>query len=48
VTDAGLKAPVMIIIGDVVSLAHELDWFQQSLESQDDQLVHEKKIAARY
>jgi uroporphyrin-III C-methyltransferase len=48
VTDAGLKAPVMIIIGDVVSLAHELDWFQQSLESQDDQLVHEKNIAARY
>ena len=27
-----LKAPVMIIIGDVVSLADELDWFQQTLE----------------
>jgi uroporphyrin-III C-methyltransferase/precorrin-2 dehydrogenase/sirohydrochlorin ferrochelatase/uroporphyrin-III C-methyltransferase len=27
-----LKAPVMIIIGDVVTLADELDWFQQGLE----------------
>jgi len=27
-----LKAPVMIIIGEVVSLADELDWFQQALE----------------
>lgn len=29
-----MKAPVMIIIGEVVSLADELDWFQQSLEEQ--------------
>jgi len=29
-----MKAPVMIIIGEVVSLANELDWFQQSLEQQ--------------
>jgi len=28
-----MKAPVMIIIGEVVSLADELDWFQQSLEN---------------
>lgn len=27
-----MKAPVMIIIGKVVSLADELDWFQQSLD----------------
>lgn len=27
-----MKAPVMIIIGEVVSLADELDWFQQSLD----------------
>ena len=27
-----MKAPVIIIIGEVVSLADELDWFQQSLE----------------
>ena len=29
-----MKAPVMIIIGEVVSLAGELDWFQRSLEEQ--------------
>jgi len=29
-----MKAPVMIIIGKVVSLADELDWFQQSLDEQ--------------
>jgi len=29
-----MRAPVMIIIGEVVSLADELDWFQQSLEQQ--------------
>ena len=27
-----MKAPVMIIIGEVVSLADELDWFQHTLE----------------
>ena len=27
-----MKAPVMIIIGEVVSLAEELDWFQHALE----------------
>ena len=27
-----LKAPVMIIIGQVVSMAHQLDWFQQHLD----------------
>jgi uroporphyrin-III C-methyltransferase/precorrin-2 dehydrogenase/sirohydrochlorin ferrochelatase/uroporphyrin-III C-methyltransferase len=27
-----IKAPAMIIIGNVVSLAQDLDWFQQSLE----------------
>ena len=27
-----MKAPVMIIIGEVVSLAEELDWFQHTLE----------------
>ena len=29
---AGLKSPVMIIIGDVVSLSDDLDWFQSSCE----------------
>ncbi len=32
-----MKAPVMIIIGEVVSLAHELDWFQQSLEQNNSE-----------
>ena len=32
INSTGLKAPVMIIIGEVVSLAEELDWFQQTLE----------------
>lgn len=32
-----MKAPVMIIIGQVVSLADELDWFQQSLDQQLEQ-----------
>ena len=32
VKQSSLQAPVMIIIGEVVSLAEELDWFQASLE----------------
>lgn len=32
VNQAGMRAPVMIIIGQVVSLAGELDWFQNALE----------------
>jgi len=32
VTSRKLRAPVIIIIGDVVSLADELDWFQHELE----------------
>lgn len=31
-----LKTPVMIVIGKVVSLADELDWFQQELDSNYD------------
>ncbi len=30
--EQGMKAPVMIIIGEVVSLADELDWFHHALE----------------
>ena len=33
VIQSELQAPVMIIIGEVVSLAEELDWFQASLEA---------------
>lgn len=32
-----MKAPVMIIIGEVVSLADELDWFQSELDSNYDE-----------
>lgn len=32
VNQSSLKAPVMIIIGEVVTLADELDWFQSALE----------------
>jgi len=32
VNQSDLKAPVMIIIGEVVTLAEELDWFQCALE----------------
>ena len=42
VNQSGLQAPVMIIIGEVVSLAEELDWFQSSLED----TVYDKDLAA--
>lgn len=42
INSTGLKAPVMIIIGEVVSLAEELDWFQQTLE----QSGHDATLAA--
>jgi len=34
---------VMIIIGEVVSLADELDWFQQSLEQSQLEEDYEKR-----
>ncbi len=37
-----MKAPVMIIIGEVVSLADELDWFQRSLEQQENRSEEEQ------
>ena len=43
-----MQAPVMIIIGEVVSLADELDWFQQSIEEKQlaekppEEKYHEK------
>lgn len=43
INTTGLKAPVMIIIGEVVSLAEELDWFQQTLEQGE----HDATLAAR-
>lgn len=42
-----LQAPVMIIIGKVVALADELDWFQRELDANfDEGQWHEKKNAA--
>lgn len=35
VKQSDLQAPVMIIIGEVVALADELDWFQSALENTD-------------
>lgn len=40
-----MKAPVMIIIGEVVSLADELDWFQQELEQNYDKRIQHEKNA---
>ena len=31
----GVKAPALIVVGDVVSLADKLDWFSSSLENRD-------------
>jgi uroporphyrinogen III methyltransferase/synthase len=31
----GVKAPALIVVGDVVSLADRLDWFSSSLENRD-------------
>ena len=39
-----MKAPVMIIIGEVVSLADELDWFQRSI---DEKRLDEKRLEQR-
>ena len=36
VDKSSLKAPVMIIIGEVVSLAEELDWFQATLDQTEN------------
>ena len=40
VQQKGMKAPVMIIIGEVVSMADELDWFHRTLE----ETVYEKNV----
>ena len=43
IDQAGMVAPVMIIIGEVVSLANELDWFQAELEQSaydDETSIH--------
>ena len=42
-----VQAPAMIIIGKVVSLADELDWFQSSLEDTSRVSEHDEKISSR-
>ena len=39
-----MQAPVMIIIGEVVSLADELDWFQRSLDEKQLEENYEKRM----
>ncbi len=41
-----MKAPVMIVIGQVVSLAGKLDWFVRDLESQSNGLHEEREANA--
>jgi uroporphyrin-III C-methyltransferase len=40
-----MKAPVMIIIGNVVALADELDWFQTMLDQELEEACNEKNTA---
>ncbi len=36
VADAGLQAPVAIIVGETVTLAEQLEWFQPSIEIEEE------------
>jgi uroporphyrin-III C-methyltransferase len=42
-----VMAPAMIIIGEVVSLADELDWFQSSLEAGAYTAGHDEKVISQ-
>lgn len=41
VVEAGLKSPVIIIIGNVVALNHKLDWFQAQCETSESELEYD-------
>ncbi len=41
VTRAGLSSPVATVIGDVVSLSDELDWFTTSVDDATEEFEHE-------
>lgn len=41
VTQANLESPVLIIIGDVVSLSHQIDWFTEQQATSVNGLKHE-------
>jgi len=47
VTDAGLKSPVTTIIGEVVTLSDQLDWFQPDDEENDRSLAYDAFNLAR-
>ena len=48
VQQRGMQAPVMLIIGKVVTLADELDWYQRELdENNDKEYWHEKNAVLR-
>ncbi|MDH5356891.1 MAG: uroporphyrinogen-III C-methyltransferase [Gammaproteobacteria bacterium] len=41
VVDAGLKSPVIIIVGEVVALNHRLDWFQSQCEASEKEVEYD-------
>ena len=38
---AKMESPVMIIVGDVVSLSNDLDWFQSNHEANKENIGYE-------
>jgi uroporphyrin-III C-methyltransferase/precorrin-2 dehydrogenase/sirohydrochlorin ferrochelatase/uroporphyrin-III C-methyltransferase len=40
VNEAGLRAPVAIIIGETVALADELSWFETQIQEQEHEAAH--------
>jgi uroporphyrin-III C-methyltransferase len=47
VFDARLQSPVMIIVGEVVSLSEELDWFQSRCEANERSIEYDSFDMAR-
>ena len=47
VSSAGLQSPVTTIIGDVVTLSDELDWFQSECQQTDGVSTYDSLSLAR-
>jgi uroporphyrin-III C-methyltransferase/precorrin-2 dehydrogenase/sirohydrochlorin ferrochelatase/uroporphyrin-III C-methyltransferase len=47
IREHGMQAPVMLIIGKVVALADELDWFQRELDANNEKESWHEKNAVR-
>ena len=47
IQEHGMQAPVMLIIGKVVALADELDWFQRELDANNEKENWHEKNAVR-